>query len=84
MNDSFDIKSELDIKTDLKQSANSFIAWENIVTFKLIKFINFSLITNYLYLSMNEDSKKGSRKGQFRQITGLTLSYDFKELLEDK
>jgi len=84
MDDSFDIKTELDIKTDLKQSSNSLIAWENIVTFKLIKFINFSLIANYLYLSMNEDIKKGSKKGQLRLITGLTLGYDFKELLKDK
>lgn len=71
------LRSEFNIKSAFKHYSLTEIDWKNTLTFRLYKFVSFRLFTNFIY------NKIKTTRGQLKQISGITLTYNFSEMLKN-
>ena len=73
----FDLKSQLDLGYGFGHYSTTVATWNTDFDIKLIKFLSFSIDAKFKY------DKSQSKRGQLLQVSGISIVYDFSEILKN-
>jgi len=72
-----DLKSQLDAGYGFEHYSTTVITWNSDFDIKLIKFLSFSIDVKFKY------DKSQSKQGQLLQVSGISITYDLKDILKN-
>lgn len=75
--ESISFDSKIDIKSAFKHYSMTTIKWTNKMSFQIISLLSFSINSQFIY------EKTKSTRGQYQQISGISLSYDLKNIFSN-